>query len=77
MNDECLYFFIFFIKGKKFYINARARLRCAVNAPLYLQKPVINRFFFMAEAPTELSITDKAEDLEIGKPTKVGLFFFF
>lgn len=25
----------------------------------------------------EVSITDKAEELEIGKPTKVGFFFFF
>lgn len=27
-----------------------------------------------AETPTELKISDKAEELEIGKPTKVGVF---
>lgn len=52
------------------------------NGPTRTPNPHIKRFLlfffvFIAEAPTHLSVTDMAEDLEIGKPTKVGLFFCF
>lgn len=51
---------------------------CSKRTTPHTKNPLINlSFFCIAEAPTELSITDKAEDLEIGKPTKVRLFFFF
>lgn len=69
---------------KEFYIDVVVHSESTLgfqkngDGPRRLAKLLINLLFFCtAEAPTELSITNKAEDLEIGKPTKVWLFFFF